>query len=250
MLDYGLDLSEIALEVALPDLRAEGDDLDAVVSAEPDWSRPTPAPRWTIGHQIAHLAAADANVLLAIRTPEKFAAVLEEDADAVAAEGAARPRSELLDHWRAGRAEVADALGEIPLDQAFPWYGSESTAKLAVALRLMETWAHGQDIFDTVGVEHHPTDRLKHIAALGFAGRGLSFYAAQLPLPTEPIRVELTGPDGAVWGWGPDDAAQRIRGSARDFCLRITQRRALDETGLAAIGDDAKAWLENARVFL
>ncbi|WP_244194515.1 hypothetical protein [Amycolatopsis echigonensis] len=86
----------------------------------------------------------------------------------------------------------------------------------------------------------HP-DRLKHIAALGVAGRGLSFYAAQLPLPTEPIRVELTG---------PDDAAQRIRRSARDFCLRITQRRALDETSLAAIGEDARTWLENARVFL
>lgn len=82
--------------------------------------------------------------------------MLDQDPDAVAAEGAARPRSELLDAW------------------------------------------HGQDIFDTAGVEHRPTDRLKHIAALGVAGRGLSFYAAQLPLPTEPIRVELTGPDGAV----------------------------------------------------
>ncbi|WP_409186065.1 maleylpyruvate isomerase family mycothiol-dependent enzyme [Amycolatopsis sp. VS8301801F10] len=250
MLDYGLDLSGIAREVALPDLLAEGDDLDAVVSAESDWSRPTPAEGWTIGHQIAHLAATDANVVLAVRAPEKFAAALEEDADAVAAEGAARPRAELLADWRAGRAEAAAVLGEIPLDQAFPWYGSQSSATLAVALRLMETWAHGQDIFDTVGVEHRPTDRLKHIAALGVAARGLSFYAAQLPLPTEPIRVELTGPDGAVWGWGPDDAAQRIRGSARDFCLRITQRRTLDETGLAAIGDDAKTWLQNARIFL
>lgn len=81
------------------------------------------------------------------------------------------------------------------------------------------------------------------------ASRGLSFYAAQLPLPTEPIRVALTGPDGAVWAWRPDDAAQRIRGSARDFRLRITQRRTLDETSLAAIGDDARTWLENARAF-
>ncbi|WP_406636309.1 maleylpyruvate isomerase family mycothiol-dependent enzyme [Amycolatopsis sp. WGS_07] len=250
MLDYGLDLSEVNREVALTDLLAEGDDLDAVAAAEPDWSRPTPAKGWTIGHQIAHLAAADANVLLAIRTPEKFAAVLDEDADVVAAEGAARPREELLDQWRGGRAEVAAVLGEIPLDQAFPWYGSEATATLLVPLRLLETWAHGQDIYDTVRVEHRPTDRLKHIAALGVAARGLSFYAARLPLPTEPIRVELTGPDGTVWTWGPEDAGQRIRGSARDFCLRVTQRRALSETALAAVGEDAKTWLENARVFL
>ncbi|WP_338080271.1 hypothetical protein [Amycolatopsis rubida] len=95
-----------------------------------------------------------------------------------------------------------------------------------------------------------PSDRLKHIAALGVAGRGLSFHAARLPLPTAPIRVELTSPEWVVWGGGPDDAAQRIRGSARDFCLRLTQHRGLAETGLAAIGEDAKAWLENARVFL
>ncbi|GAB3362970.1 hypothetical protein [Amycolatopsis echigonensis] len=124
--------------------------------------------------------------------------MLDQDPDAVAAEGAARPRSELLDAW------------------------------------------HGQDIFDTAGVEHRPTDRLKRIAALGVAGRGLSFYAAQLPLPTEPIRVELTGPDGAVWAWGPDDAAQPIPGQRKGFRLRITQRRTLDETSLAAIGDDAR----------
>ncbi|HEY4459111.1 MAG TPA: TIGR03084 family metal-binding protein [Pseudonocardiaceae bacterium] len=249
MLDYGLDLSGVPRDVALPDLVAEGDEFDALVSAHDDWSTPTPAAGWTVAHQIAHLAAADANVLIAIRTPDSFDTV-PADADLDAAHGAAQPRAELLARWRTGRTEVADALREIPLDRAFPWFGSDLTATLMVPLRLMETWAHGQDVFDALGVAHRPTTRLQHVAALGVVGRALSFYAAQLPVPAEPFRVELTGPDDQTWVWGPDDADQRVKGSALDFCLRVTQRRTRAATDLTAVGADAQKWLDVARVFL
>ncbi|GAA4523222.1 TIGR03084 family metal-binding protein [Amycolatopsis samaneae] len=257
MLDYGLDMSTVERDVALPDLVAEGDELDALVSAEADWSRPTPAAGWTIAHQIAHLAAADANVLVAVRTPEGFDAVLarteaagDEAADLEAAEGAAKPREVLLAQWRAGRAEVAAALRDVPLGHGFPWFGSRLTAALMVPLRLMETWAHGQDVFDALDTEHRATSRLRHVAALGVAGRALSFHAARTPEPAEPFRVELTGPGGQIWTWGPEDAAQRVEGTARDFCLRVTHRRSLAQTGLTAVGEDARKWLDLARVFL
>ncbi|GAA5049673.1 uncharacterized protein (TIGR03084 family) [Thermocatellispora tengchongensis] len=257
MLNYGLDMSGVELDRALPDLVAEGDELDALVSAETDWSKPTPAVGWTIAHQIAHLAAADANVLIAIRTPEAFDAVLKQAeaagsqyADLDAAAGAAKPRSVLLEQWRAGRTEVAAELRDLPPDHGFPWYGSQLSAALMVPLRLMETWAHGQDVFDTLGVSRRPTSRLRHVAALGVVGRELSFYAAQLPPPAEPFRVELTGPDGQTWAWGPEDAEQRVQGSALDFCLRVTQRRSRAQTDLTAVGEDAQKWLEIARVFL
>nr|WP_042177820.1 TIGR03084 family metal-binding protein [Kibdelosporangium sp. MJ126-NF4]CEL12787.1 hypothetical protein [Kibdelosporangium sp. MJ126-NF4]CTQ98473.1 hypothetical protein [Kibdelosporangium sp. MJ126-NF4] len=257
MVDYGIDMSDVEREQALPDLVAEGDELDALVSAEADWSRETPAAGWTIAHQIAHLAVADTNVLIAIRIPHKFDDVLKQaeaagskHADLDAAAGAAKPRSELLRQWRAGRTQVAAALRDIPLDYRFPWYGSQLTAKLMVPLRLMETWAHGQDIHDTLGVEHRPTGRLRHVAALGVMGRELSFHAAQLPIPAEPFRVELTGPEGQTWSWGPQDARQRVQGSAMDFCLRVTLRRSRAETDLTAVGEDARKWLDIARVFL
>ncbi|MEU7830523.1 TIGR03084 family metal-binding protein [Nonomuraea sp. NPDC049129] len=257
MLNYGLDLSGVELDRALPDLVAEGDELDALVSAEADWSKPTPAVGWTIAHQIAHLASADANVLIAIRTPEAFDAVLKQaeaagsqHADLDAAAGAAKPRSALLEQWRAGRAEVAAELRDLLPDQGLPWYGSQLTTALMVPLRLMETWAHGQDVFDALGVSRRPTGRLQHVASLGVIGRELSFYAAQLPTPAEPFRVELTAPDGQTWVWGPGDAEQRVQGSALDFCLRVTQRRSRAQTDLTAVGEDAQKWLEIARVFL
>ncbi|GCD92797.1 TIGR03084 family metal-binding protein [Embleya hyalina] len=257
MLNYGLDVSGLERDIALSDLVAEGDELDALVSAHADWTEPTPAAGWTIAHQIAHLAAADTNVLIAIRTPEAFDTVLKRTeaagsrhADLEAAAGAAEPRSVLLEEWRAGRAEVVAALRDLPADHGFPWYGSQLTATLMAPLRLMEVWAHGQDVFDAVGAARRPTDRLRGIAALGVIGRELSFHAAGLPLPAEPFRVELTGPDGRTWTWGPEDAAQRVRGGALDFCLLVTRRRSSTETDLTAVGGDARAWLDNARVFL
>ncbi|NUP21643.1 MAG: TIGR03084 family protein [Streptomyces sp.] len=257
MLNYGLDVSGVDHDLALPDLVAEGDELDALVSARTDWSKPTPAAGWTIAHQIAHLASADANVLIAIRTPDAFGTVLKQAeaagsqyADLDAAVGAAKPRSVLLEQWRAGRTEVAAALRDIPLDHGFPWYGSQLTPALLVPLRLMETWAHGQDIFDALGVSRRPTRRLHHVASLGVIGRELSFHAAQLPVPAEPFRVELTGPDGQTWAWGPEQAMQRVEGSALEFCLRVTQRRSRAETALTAVGKDAQQWLDIARVFL
>ncbi|WP_040810403.1 TIGR03084 family metal-binding protein [Nocardia concava] len=257
MLDYGLDMSEVDRDLAIPDLIAEGEDLDALVSAEPDWTKPTPAVGWTIAHQIAHLAIAEANVLTAIRTPDAFDTVLKQQAaagprwaDLDAAAGAAQPRSVLLGQWRTARTEVAAALRELPLTQPIPWFGSDVTPALMVPLRLMETWAHGQDIYDTLGVPHPPTSRLRHIATLGVIGLGISFYALQLPIPTGPFRVELTAPNGDTWTWGPLDAPQRVQGPALDFCLRVTQRKPLPETTLTAVGPEAQTWLENARVFL
>lgn len=257
MLNYTLDTSDLERDVAVLDLVAEGDELDALVSAHTDWTEPTPAAGWTIAHQIAHLASADANVLIAIRTPDAFDDVLKQveaagsgHADLDAAAGAAKPRSVLLEQWRAGRTEVAAALRDAPRDGGFPWFGSQVTATLMAPLRLMEVWAHGQDVFDALGVPRRPTDRLRHVASLGVIGRALSFYAAQLPVPAEPFRVELAGPDGRTWAWGPENATQRVQGSALDFCLRVTQRRSRVDTDLTAIGADAQAWLDNARVFL
>ncbi|OIJ97634.1 TIGR03084 family protein [Streptomyces sp. MUSC 14] len=259
MLNYNLAVPDADDAGVLSALVAEGDELDALVRAVDDWSIPTPAPApgWTVAHQIAHLAWADANAVGALRTPDAFGAELGRAeaegsgcADKAAAAGAAKPRSVLLEEWRAGRAELAAALRDTPWDHAFPWYMSMVTPALMAPLRLMETWAHGQDVFDAVGVPRRPTDRLKHVASLGVLGRALSFAAVGLPEPADPFRVELTAPDGRTWVWGPEAAAQRVQGGAIDFCLCVTRRRPWSETNMTATGEDAQKWLEVARVFL
>jgi uncharacterized protein (TIGR03084 family) len=123
------------------------------------------------------------------------------------------------------------------------------SAASSVTARLMETWAHGQDVADTLGVVRRPTLRLRHVAHLGVRTLGWSFRLRGLPVPDVPVRVELTGPDGAPWTWGPDDAADRVTGPAEDFCLLVVQRRHRSETALTASGPVADAWLDLAQAY-
>ena len=115
--------------------------------------------------------------------------------------------------------------------------------------RLMETWAHGQDVADALGVDRPATARLRNVAHIGVRTRDFAYAIRGLTPPAEPFRVELTAPDGSAWTWGPDDAAQRVNGPALDFCLLVTQRRHRDELALRATGPDADTWLEIAQAF-
>ena len=115
--------------------------------------------------------------------------------------------------------------------------------------RLMEVWAHGQDIVDTVGATRPSTDRLRHIAQLGFITRGWTYMNRGLDVPSTPVRVELTSPSGETWSFGPDDAAESIVGPAEDFCLVTTQRRHVDDTALVVTGPSARDWMEKAQLF-
>ncbi|GAB2967617.1 TIGR03084 family metal-binding protein [Amycolatopsis acidiphila] len=241
----------------LGDLAAESQSLDDVVAGPgTDWATPTPAEGWTIGHQIAHLAWTDAKALIAVRTPGDFP---EEIKRALAAgpgyvgegiaEEAKKPREELLARWRAGREALAAALPAAPPGSKFPWYGPPMSAASMTTARLMETWAHAQDVYDALGLRREPGGGLRHIARFGVRTRDFAFAVHSLAPPAAEFRVELRAPDGELWAYGPADATQRVTGSALDFCLVVTQRRHPADTDLQAVGADAVKWLEIAQAF-
>ncbi|MEV7615852.1 TIGR03084 family metal-binding protein [Streptomyces sp. NPDC089799] len=241
------------------DLREEGRELDLLVGelGEAGWAAKTPAPGWTIAHQIAHLAWTDRAALLSLTDGEGFAALTREAlaapgsfVDDGAAEGAAQPPAELLAGWRAGRAALDAALEAASPDARFPWFGPPMKAASMASARLMETWAHGQDVADALGVRRTPTDRLRHVARIGVRARDYAFAVRGLPVPAEEFRVELTAPDGiSVWAYGPPDAAQRVTGPALDFCLLVTQRAHRSDVAVTAEGPDAGHWLDIAQAF-
>ncbi|WP_067475692.1 TIGR03084 family metal-binding protein [Actinomadura hibisca] len=246
------------LSTLLSDLAAEGDTLDALVAPLPagGWATPTPAAGWTIAHQVAHLAWTDRQTLAAATGPEAFdsvlaAALVDPDGfvEAGAAEGAAEPPAELLEGWRAGRRKVLDALAEVAPGAKLPWFGPPMGAASMATARLMETWAHGQDVADALGVEREPTARLRHVAHIGVRTRDFAYRNRGLEPPTDPFHVILTGPDGEVWTWGPDDGPQSVTGPALDFCLLVTQRRNRADLALTAQGPDADRWLDLAQAF-
>lgn len=240
------------------DLRAESDELDGLVADLPAerWRLATPAPGWTIAHQIGHLLWTDRVALIAATDEAGFAEVLEASArnvtgfvDDAADQEAARPPDLLLSDWRDTRARLHDALLAAPDDRKLPWFGPPMNATSMATARLMETWAHGLDIAEALNAVPEPTDRIRHVAHIGVRTRNFAFANSGLERPAEEFRVELVAPSGAVWTWGPEDAEQRVTGPAYDFCLRVTQRRHRDDLALEATGPDADRWLDIAQAF-
>lgn len=232
-------------------------DLDALVAGldDADWALATPAEGWTIAHQIAHLAWTDEVATLATTAPEDFAEVVRAamadpfgHVDAQAAKGAEAPPSHLLRRWRKGRETLGRALSEASSDTAIPWFGPPMRPRSMATARLMETWAHGQDVADALGVRREPTERLRDICHLGVRTRDFAHLINDRAVPDHPFRIELTGPRGDLWTWGEEGAADTVTGTAEDFCLVVTQRREVEDTGLIATGE-AATWLTFAQAF-
>jgi uncharacterized protein (TIGR03084 family) len=245
-------------EPIVADLRAESDDLDTLVAPLPAhrWADPTPAPGWTIAHQIGHLLWTDRVALLSVTDEAGFAEALQAAAanptgfvDEGAEELTTISPAGLLADWRITRGRLHESLLTVPDGRKLPWFGPPMSAASMATARLMETWAHGLDVADALGVKRPATERLRSIAHLGVRTRDYAFFVNNLAAPTEPFLVELRGPGGDTWSWGPPDAAQRVTGCAEDFCFLVTQRRPLSTLDITAYGPDAQRWLEIAQAF-
>ncbi len=219
-----------------------------------DLARPTPAPGWSVGDQISHLWFFDQRAMLALTDPDAF----REDAAALVAGGSteasvevgrALPGDELLARWRADRARLVILARGLDPKQRVPWYGPAMSARSFITARLMETWAHGQDVADAVGVQREATDRLRHVAHIGVGARPFSYLVHGRAAPEADVRVELRAPSGELWTWGPDDAEARVTGPALDFCLLVTQRRHRRDLAIVADGAAADEWLDIAQAF-
>lgn len=245
----------------LTDLAAETADLDDLVAGlTPErWNAATPAPGWTIAHQIAHLAWTDEIALLAATSPSAFTAELHEGLsgaesvpaliNGIAAEGAKAAPDELLARWRAGSTKLTTALADVPPGTKLPWLGPPMSASSMATARLMETWAHGQDVADALGIRREPTARLRHVAHIGVRAMGYAFAVNDRPVPADVVRVELLAPGGDNWTWGDREAVNRVTGTALDFCHLATQRRHRQDLELVAEGPVANEWLDIAQAF-
>ncbi|MFD3652451.1 TIGR03084 family metal-binding protein [Streptomyces sp. NPDC058620] len=252
-------MSDAAAVSVLDDLREESEELDALVAglSGEGWSLPTPAERWTVAHQIAHLTWTDEVTVLSVTDADAFAgevgtAMADPDSfvDRAAGElvGTLAPDA-LLDRWRDGRRRLQEALRAAAPGSRFPWYGPPMGVASMATARLMETWAHGQDVADALGVTRAPTSRLRHVARIGVRARDYAYFVRGMKAPEEEFRVELAAPDGELIAYGPEGAPQRVTGPLYDFCLLVTQRAHRADLAVRAVGADAGQWLDIAQAF-
>lgn len=246
------------LDQVLADLEAESAQLDSWVAPLDDsgWGTVTTPEGWTVTHQIGHLHWTDLASLTAITDEEAFAEGLKEAAanptgfvDLGAEAMALTPPTELLVLWREGRASLQAALCGVPDGEKIPWYGPPMSPVSMVTARLMETWAHSHDVAGALGIEVPQTSRAKHVAHIGVRARGFAYMMHGEQIPEGDVRVELTGPDGDLWTWGPEDATERVTGDGYDFALLVSRRRHREDVDVQAVGDNAEHWLNIAQAF-
>ncbi|MDM0018250.1 TIGR03084 family metal-binding protein [Variovorax saccharolyticus] len=214
---------------------------------------------WTPWDEIAHLCYFDETATLSATDAEAFARDTAALTEVLAAgreiSAIARDKyghldgAALLAHWEPIAKRLTDLLAGLDPKARLPWYGPSMSARSFASARLMETWAHGQDVWDVVGRERAGTARLRHIAHIGVTTFGWSFVNRKQPVPAVVPIVELDAPDGEAWRWGDADSPEFVRGSALDFCLLVTQRRNLADTGLRCSDGSARAWLSIAQCF-
>jgi len=245
------------------DIRALLDDLTGETAAvtelvsgldETGWRTLTPAEGWTIADQVTHLAFFDDAASMAATDPERFArelggAEVVATPDDIAVRYRGLTGAQDLSWFAASRRRLIEVFGSVDPAARLPWFGPPMSAASAVTARIMETWAHGQDVADALGVTRVPTRRLRHVTHIGVRALPFSFMVHGLDGPAEPVRVELAGPDGELWTWGPDAGTDRVTGPALDFCLLVTKRRHREDTSLVAAGATADQWLDIAQAF-
>ena len=245
----------------IADLEAEQRQLDEIVArlSADQWGSPTPSPSWTVTDQIGHLCYFDGAAAAAIADSDTFAGLVSDLMEAgragpggvddytLGSFRALNPAGR-LEAWRRNRRALAEAAAGLGKRDRVSWYGPSMGAKSFVTARLMEVWAHGTDVCDAVGARRPPTDRLRHIAHLGYVTWAWSYANRGLDPPSGGVRVELTAPSGALWTWG-NDGGDAVRGRAEDFCLVVTQRRHVDDTDLELSGPNAVDWMHKAQAF-
>jgi len=243
------------------DLLAEYRELAALCDTltPAQWTAPSAFYGWTPWGEIAHLCYFDETALQSVREPERFASEAATLNTRIAAgeEFSAIQRETfghldgpaLLALWRERHEALARELSMLDPKAKLPWYGPLMSARSFTSARLMETWAHGQDVWDVMRHRRPATVRLKHIVHLGFSTFGWTFANRGLPVPEIVPHVALQAPDGSIWQWGDAGSAHRVSGTAEDFCLLVTQRRHVDNTALQYTDGPVSDWLHMAQCF-
>jgi uncharacterized protein (TIGR03084 family) len=243
------------------DFRDESDALFQLIENldDSDWTRATQFKHWTANDIIAHLHMGNYAADLSLKGGEEFANYARQLAELGGASGrhldathawlGGMKTRELLRRWRVFYREMADRFVVADPRKRVKWFGPDMSVLSSISARLMETWAHGQALYDLFGRTRIDTDRIKNIAVIGINTFGWTFINRGLKRPGVRPTVRLTAPSGALWQWPQADSDNLIEGAAAEFCQVVAQTRNIADTSLRVVGETATRWMAIAQCF-
>jgi uncharacterized protein (TIGR03084 family) len=238
---------------------AESDYLHRALAplSDADLTRRTLFKDWTIEDVVAHLHLWNHAAYLSLTDEAGFDRMLH---DAIAHEGGhtayqwvwldgVRGR-ELVKAWHDYAMQTAEAFGAADPDRRLKWAGPPMKAATSITARFMETWAHGQEVYDLLGMDAERDDRIKEIAFLGVKTFGWAYRNRGREVPANAPYIRLAAPSGAIWEWNtPADDSNKVEGDALEFCKVVTQVRNVADTDLSVVGETARDWMTIVQCF-
>jgi uncharacterized protein (TIGR03084 family) len=243
------------------DFRVEADNLHELLAtlSNSDWDRITLFKQWTIDDIVQHLHDGDLMAAASVSGPDHFAKFRAER-QVLLDRGMSRLQAtrhrfgeltgaNLRAAWRTQVIDLCEKLSALPIDTRLKWAGPDMGLRMFTTARQMETWAHGQAIFDLLGITRTSTDRLRNIAEIGVRTYGWTFANRQRPVPGPAPYVRLTAPSGAIWTWNDPTPDNAVIGDALAFCQVAAQTRNVADTNLQVTGEPATIWMSLAQCF-
>lgn len=245
----------------IADFRAEANDLHALLVTLPsaDWDRATLFKQWTINDIVQHLHDSDLMAAASVSGADRLEKFRSER-QALLDRGMNRLQAtrlrfgdltgaRLRECWHAQVIDLCDRLSTLPADARLQWVGPDMGVRMFTTARQMETWAHGQAIYDLLGVTRTATDRLRNIAEIGVRTYGWTFANRRRPVPGPVPYVRLTAPSGDIWTWHDPTPDNSVLGDALAFCQVVAQTRNVADTDLQVTGEPATIWMSLAQCF-
>lgn len=243
------------------DFRAECDALHELLrdADETVWRRPTQFKSWTFDDVLGHLLMFDHAARLTVEDPVDFrrflGGILAQFSRGATMRDCTRSwlcdcaGAALLARWRESAVALAELYAGLDPARRVAWAGPDMSVRSCISARQMETWAHGQALFDALGRTRVERDRLKNVAVMGVNTFAWTFTNRGLDVPAVKPHVRLRSPEGALWTWNDASEMDLVEGDAVDFCRVVAQTRNVADTRLAVKGEAARGWLSMAQCF-
>jgi uncharacterized protein (TIGR03084 family) len=155
----------------------------------------------------------------------------------------------LVTAWKDGYEQTAERFAGADPAVRVKWAGPDMSVRSSMTARLMETWAHGQEVYDVLGQVRRNTDRIRNIVVLGNNTYGWTFKVRGEEAPAPRPHLRLTAPSGEIWTYNDPSSEELVEGLAEEFCQVVTQTRNIADTKLKVVGPNAANWMSKAQCF-
>ena len=235
----------------LTDLEAEYTQLESMLESltPQQWTAASAAAGWSVADVVLHLAQTEEAIPLSAGVDDVAGwRDGDDNVDDMVEQWVRGERDTplaIFERWKLAHRQAVATLRAADPARKLRWAAAPLKPVTLATTRLAEHWAHALDIAVPLGIDYPDTDRLRHIAWLGY--NTLPYAFALDGTEPQPVFAELVSPSGSTWTFGQPSAPTHIRGAAAEFCLVGARRLAPEDSNLVGTGPFASQTLRILR---